>query len=172
MNKSLSVGVSAAAVLTLVCGGNSLAADPQKIGYVNIREVFDNYEKTKELEKHLDQEKEGKQDVRNKQLSEIERLRDELELLSEKGKEEKQKIIDGKINKLREFDLETRTDLMQQRDEMVRELLEEVENAIKDYGEKEGYRLIFSERAVLFGTEGDDLTEKITAVLNKKYKKK
>lgn len=149
----------------------ALAAE-DKMGYVDIAKVFDEYGKTKESDKMLEEKGNKKQAERDKMVEEVRKLKDELELLSDKGKEEKQVQIDDKIKKLQDFDRQTRDDLRRERDTAAREIFKEIEKVIQGIGEKEGYNIIINERALVYATKDANLTDKVLEALNKQYTKK
>ena len=91
-------------------------------------------------------------------------------LLSDSSKKEKQAVLDEKIKELQEFDEETRGELRQDRDEMVRDVLREIDDVIQEYGEKNGYTVILNDRVLLYGNEAIDITQDIIDLLNKKKK--
>ena len=147
-----------------------LAAD--KIGYVDLARVFDEYEKTKSFDKSLEVKGAGKQADRDKMVAEVKKLRDEAELLGAKAKEDKQAVIDDKIKALQEFDRVTRDSLRKERDVMVRDILKEIETILQDFGKTQGYGYIFNDRVLVYKSEGNDLTNQVIKVLNDSYAKK
>lgn len=147
------------------------AEEAGKIGYIDLSRVFDQYQKTIDYDKELEKKGDKKQAEREKRVSQIKRLRDELELLSEKGREKKQKQIDNEVKELQDFDLATRTDLKKERDKVVREILEEIDKVIQEYGRKEGYFLILNDRVLLFGDKQAELSDEVLKILNQRYKK-
>jgi outer membrane protein len=149
----------------------SAKEEGKKIGYVDLSRVFDQYQKTIDYDKELEKKGDKKQSEREKKVSEIKRLKEELELLSEKGKKEKQDEIDRKIKELQDFDLATRTDLKRERARVVREILKEIDKVVQEYGKNKGYFLILNDRVLLYGDEQFDLTDEIIKILNEKYKK-
>lgn len=150
---------------------NSAFAAGEKIAYMDLAKIFDEYNKTKDLDKQLESKGTAKQAERDKLVAEIKKLKDELELMSEKGKEAKQAAIDEKIKKLQDFDRESRDALRKERDDMARLILKEIKDSIDEVGKKEAYILILDSRAILYGKEGDDLTNSILKMLNDKYAK-
>lgn len=148
---------------------NCLFADAEeiKIGYVNLGKTFDEYKKTQQDEKSLETKGDKKEKERQELVDEIKELKDEMVLLSNKGKEEKQSIIDEKIRNLQEFDKETRDELMQERDDMVRDILRKIDKVIQDYGKKNGYTVILNDRMLVYGKETIDITQDIVDILNK-----
>lgn len=168
-------------VAALILGSSMMAQSPSgmlalaagdKIGYVDVAKVFDEYGKTKDSDKMLEDKGSKKQTERDKMVEEVRKLKDELELLSDKGKEEKQIQIDEKIKKLQDFDRQTRDDLRRERDTAAREIFKEIEKVIQGIGEKEGYNIIINERALVYATKDANLTDKVLEALNKQYTKK
>lgn len=149
----------------------SCAQQTQKIGYINLSKVFDEYNKTKDQDKILEEKGKTKEAERDKIVAEIKKMKDEMELLSDNAKQKKQDQIDEKLKKLQEFDTTTRTDLRKQRDEMVRDILKEIDKVIQEHGKKEGFTLILNDRALLYGREQLDITGEVLGILNSSYKK-
>ena len=105
-------------------------------------------------------------------VNEIKDLKEEIALLSDKGKEEKQSVIDDKIKTLQEFDKELRNALREERDEALKDILREIDKIIQDYGKKHGYTAILNDRVLVYGNEAIDITQDIIDILNKDYKKR
>jgi outer membrane protein len=142
------------------------AAAGLKVGYLDVGKVFDEYKKTKDQDSLLEKDTKVKQADRDKLVSEITRLRDEMELLSEKGKQDKQVIIDEKVKKLQEFDRAAKTDLKKKRDDMVTDILKDIDKVVQAYGKKEGYDMIFNDKVIVYKTDGMDITNDIIKILN------
>lgn len=141
----------------------------EKIAYVDVAKVFDAYEKTKSQDSILEEQGVAKQAEREEKVKEVRRLKDELFLLSDDKKEEKQNAIDEKIKALQDFELQVRKDLGKKRDEIVKEILKDIDETIKDYGLKQGYDFIVNERALLYSTSKADVTDAVLETLNSKY---
>ena len=150
----------------------AMAAAADKIGYVDLARVFDEYQKTKEFDKSLESKGAAKQADRDKMVADVKKLRDEAELLSAKAKDDKQAVIDEKIKALQDFDRTTRDALRKERDGMVRDILKEIEVIIQDFGKAQGYGYIFNDRVLVFKNEQNDLTAQVIKVLNENYAKK
>ena len=147
-------------------------AGQDKIGYVDLAKVFDEYQKTKQFDKSLEAKGASKQTERDAMVAGIKKLRDEAELLSAKAKEDKQAAIDEKIKALQEYDRTTRDGLRRERDGMVRDILKEIEVVIQDFGKSQGYSYIFNDRVLVYKVEGSDLTNQVIKSLNDSYAKK
>ncbi|MFH0771161.1 MAG: OmpH family outer membrane protein [Candidatus Omnitrophota bacterium] len=150
---------------------NCVFAAGEKIAYMDLGKIFDDYNKTKDFDKELEKKSDFKQAERDKLVAEIKKLKDEIDLMSDKAKEPKQAAIDDKIKKLQDFDRDTRDALRKERDDMARRILKEIKDVIDGLGKKEGYSLILDSRAVLYGAEGDDLTNSVSNDLNDRYSK-
>jgi len=144
-------------------------AAEMKIGFLDVAKVFDEYKKTKEQDASLEAQAKLKQADRDKLVSEITRLRDELELLSEKGKQDKQAVIDEKVKKLQEYDTVTRNDLRKKRDNMVADILKEIDAVVQDYGKKQGFDIILNDKVLVYKKENLDVTADILKTLNSQY---
>lgn len=145
------------------------APQAQKYAYVDLGKLFDEYGKTKDSDAVLEKKGTDKQTERDKKIENIKKLRGELELMSEKGKEEKQGQIDEAVKSLQEFDRATRDDLKRERDNMVRDILKEIDTVVQSYGQKEGYAIIFNDRGLLYADKSMDITDAILKILNDQY---
>lgn len=142
-------------------------AKEYKIGYVDLAKVFDEYKKTKESEKSLEEKGKAKEAERKKLVDELKKLKDEQALLSEKGKAEKQKIVDDKIKILQDFDRLVRDELMKERNDRLAAIMKDIEGVVTAYAKESGYDLIVNSRALLYGSEQYDLTKEVLSRLNK-----
>lgn len=140
-----------------------------KVGYVDMQKIFNEYKKTKEAESDLESKGKVKTEEREKMVEDIRRLKDEIELLSDKNKEKKQNEIDGKIQQLQEFDRKARGELLQEREDVLREITKDIDRVIQNYGKKHDYDIIFNrDKRVLLYDKGDaDITESVLRELNK-----
>ncbi len=150
----------------------AIAENSGKIGYIDLSKAFDEYQKTKDFDKELEGKGDTKQQEREKVVQDIRKMREELELLNKTAREKKETDIEAKIKSLQEFDQEAKTDLTKERDNMVKDILKEMSDVIKEYGGKNGYSIIVNDRVLLYGNSGMDLTNEIIKILNDKYNKK
>jgi outer membrane protein len=144
----------------------------EKLGYVNLSAIFNAYTKTKEYDKILEAEQKKYEEERQKKAEEIKKLQDKLSLLNEKQRAKKKDEVEEKIKSFQEFDMERRQDLRRERDEKMKEILQDIERAIRQYAEKEGYTLVFNDRVLVYQAKEYDLTDKIIEIVNNNYKRK
>ncbi|MDP8217918.1 MAG: OmpH family outer membrane protein [Candidatus Theseobacter exili] len=158
-------------VICLAAGKSVIGAET-KMGYVDVEKVFNEYEYTKSEDSKLKESGRQKAQERDTMVSEIKRLKEEGELLSESASQEKQLVIDDKIKDLKDFDQQIRTELRNERDKLLREIFDNIRIIIEEYGKKNGYTFIFNEKALLYKVDSYDLTDEIIKVLNKQYSEK
>ena len=149
-----------------------LEAQEMKIAAIDLSRAFDGFQKTKDAEKTLEAEGGKKKEERDKRVEEIKRLKGELELLNDKGKTEKQALIDQKVQELQGFDREVQTSLRRERDRVIQEILKEIDGVIGAYGKDHGYALLLNDRALLYRTKELDVTDEIITILNQGYQNK
>ena len=157
-------------VFFIFASGLAIAESQGKIGYIDLSKAFDEYQKTKDFDKELEGKGDMKQKDREKVVQDIRKMREELELMNKNSREKKEADIESKIKSLQDFDQEAKTDLTKERDNMVKDILKEMSDVIKEYGEKNGYSIIVNDRVLLYGDSGMDLTNEIIKILNDKYK--
>ena len=168
MRKCVAVAVAAVFAVGLFIGvASDVCAKEYKIAYVDLAKVFDEYKKTKDSEKRLEEKGKGKEADRTKMVDELRRLKDEQALLSEKAKAEKQVVIDNKIKALQDFDRITRDELVKERNDMLGGILKDIEGIVTEYAKGNGYDMVFNSRMLLYGGEQYDLTSEVLTRLNK-----
>lgn len=142
-----------------------------KIGMVRVSKIFDAYERTKSSESQLETLSKSKQAEREQLVSEIKGMRDELVLLNEQARAEKQKAIEEKLKALAGFDQEAKESLRKKRDDALKGIFDEIEAAVKAYAKENGFTVVLNDQAVLYGVESIDVTDQVLAILNEKYAK-
>jgi outer membrane protein len=149
--------------------GSAYAAD--KFAYVDLTKIFSEYTKTKDYDKVLGDKQNAYESERDKMVAEVKGFQDKLNLLSDKDKEAKKGELENKIKNLQEFDRQKQGDLRKEQDERMKELLKDINEAIKQHAEKEGYTMVFNDRVLVYQDKSLDITDKIVAIVNKGSKK-
>ena len=142
-----------------------------KVAYVDVGEVFDNYQRTKDQDLVLKTAGEAKEKERNDLMGKIRSMEDELALLAADARAVKQEQLIEKKRQLEDFDRNVRQQLAEQRDKVVREIFQEIDVIIQDFSAKGGYDMIFNKRVLLAQKKNFDITAQVSAELAKKYKK-
>lgn len=156
------------AFLVWVASSASVVSADVKFATMDLSRAFDEYRKTKESDKILEAKGNEKKAERDKKVNEVKKLKGELDLLNDEGKQEKQAIIDQKVKELQEFDREVRDTLRGERDQMVRDILKDIEQVLQNYGSEQGYTFILNDRVLLYKDKSLDVTEEVIKRLNKK----
>lgn len=145
-----------------------------KIGYVDVLMLFNEYDKTKDYESMLEGKKQerAKENKLEVKKEEIIKMQDKLELLKDKELEKQREKIKEAMIKYRTLENKILTELRKESDEKMKEILDDVEKAIKDYSKKNGFGLVLRKSAILYGEGGKDLTDTLLGLLNKQYNKK
>ena len=146
-------------------------AAEMKVAYVDVGEVFDNYQKTKDQDLVLKTAGEAKEKERNDLAGAIRSMEDEIALLAADARAKKQEVLIEKKRQLEDFDRNVRQQLAEQRDKVVREIFQEIDVIVQDLSTKGGYDMIFNKRVLLAQKKSFDITAQVSAELAKKYKK-
>ncbi|MGB3114490.1 MAG: OmpH family outer membrane protein [Candidatus Omnitrophota bacterium] len=144
-----------------------IAAQEGKIGYVDLRKAFYEYEKTKTFEDELNKITDDRQKDRNTKVEKVTKLRDEMELSSGSARNNKQKQVEDAITDLNEFDLETRQMLLNKKNDMFRQVIDDIQKVVEDIGKKGNYDFVLDSRNIMYSQEKFDLTEEVIKRLNK-----
>jgi len=140
----------------------------EKFAYVDLGRIFSEYSKTKDYDKVLSAKEGVYNTEREKKLTEIKQFQDKMNLLSDKEKETKKADLEAKIKTLQEFDRDQQTELRKEQSEKLKEISKDIEDAIKQYAEKEGYTFVFDDRILVYQTKSLDITQKIMDILTNK----
>lgn len=145
----------------------SMAHAAGKVGYVDLRRAFNEYEDAVERQEELDVLTEQLQQERNRMVSDITQQRDRAEMLSGEAREQAYAEIDQKLLQLQQFDHEKRQELLNQKNEMFREVVEDIERVVTSIGSEEGYDYILDSRYMMYARDGLDLTDTVLRQLNR-----
>lgn len=140
-----------------------------KSAYVDVAKVFDEYQKTKDNDQTLQADGKKKEMERDTLVHEIRQMKDELALLRDDAKAKKQQAMDAKIKALQDFDQGARQELGEKRNEVVRAIFKDIDDAVQRYGQRKGLDLIFNERALVYHNAQNDITKEIIDEINKDY---
>ncbi len=156
----------------LIIVGNTAFAQ-QKIGHINSAELLSSMGEAKSAEKQLEA---YTVKLDNQYKSKLKTFESEYKAVQAKaqkgeysGKElaEQEKRFVNKEKEIKKFELEAQQKVMKKRDELLKPILQRVENAIKSVGKSGGYAYILdtSLGAILFAKDTEDVTAKVKAKL-------
>jgi outer membrane protein len=156
------------ALICIVGVGAILSLSPQvraeseiqeKIAYVNMQKIFDNYPKDKiETTKAETQLKKEGQNLQKKLETELKQK------LNQVTGEDKQKLIDQYNQKLKQLEQQ-----LNQRYQklVVKPILAEIDDMIKEIAAEEDIAIVLNKEVVMYG--GHDLTPKVLEKINAKF---
>ena len=163
------VKVFSALVIAFAVALPGAYAKELKMGQVDLRRAFYEYEKSKTFDKQMNDVTAKKTEERNKKVEEIKKMKEAVDLLNNDAKAAKQKEIDAKITALAEFDRTVRQELVTKKDEMFREVIGDIQKVVDAIGKQDGYDFVLDSRSVMYSANGgNDITEKVLLELNKK----
>jgi len=142
-----------------------------KICLRGLKPPFGEYGKTKDYDKTLNEKQNAYRTEIDNKTNEVKQFQDKVNLLSDKEKEAKKAEFETKVKGLQDFERQKLTDLRKEQDERMKEIFKDIEDAVKQYAEKEGYTLVFNDRVFVYQTKNMDITDKVMDILNKGYKK-
>ena len=150
--------------------GVAEAAD--KFAYVDLSRTFSEYSKTKGYDKALSDKEKAYTDERDKKVAELKALQDKFNLLNDKERDAKKGELETKMKAFQDSDRQKQEDLRKEQDEKMKEILKDIETAVKKYAEKEGYTMVFNDRVLVYQNKALEITNQIIDDLNKAGKGK
>jgi len=141
------------------------AAD--KLAYIDLSRTFSEYNKTKGYDKTLSDKEKAYTEERDKKVADLKAFQDKLNLLNDKEREAKKDDLAAKVKAFQDYDRQKQTELRKEQDERMKEILKDIEGAVKKYSEKEGYTFVFNDRVLVYQNKSMDITNQIVDILNK-----
>jgi len=148
----------------------SSAQAADKFGYIDLSRTFSEYNKTKTFDKVLSDKEKVYTDERDKKVADLKSLQDKMSLLNDKEREAKSAEMQTKVKAFQEYDNQKQADLKKEQDAKMKEILKDIEDAVKKYSEKEGYTMVFNDRVLVYQTKSMEITSQIIAILNSSSK--
>lgn len=163
--------------LTLIVGVISyLSLYDQKVVYVDANKLINGYQRMVDARSDY----QGKVNIWKSNIdtlsSELTRKIKEFEKdkprMTLREIEVTQELIATKENQFREFQQAMNIKAQKEDEEMTKKIVDEINNYLKQYGEKHGYAIIFAATSygnIAYAKEGLDLTDQILKELNQAY---
>ncbi|MDD5556613.1 MAG: OmpH family outer membrane protein [bacterium] len=164
-------GGRAAAWAAAIVACAQVCAAAGKIGFVDMEKVFERYQKTVDLKARLTQEGKERIAERKVMVEEINRLKDEADLLRDEAKRGKEAVIDEKVKALYGFEEKVKREALQKQARLQDEIIGEIRGAIAEVGSGDGYDALFTFTGDDVGYHAVrlDVTDKVLNLLNRKY---
>jgi len=158
--------------IVLAWGSRAALAAEGSYAFVDVAKVVEEYQKTKDNDNSFQALGKQKEDERQILVKEVKQMKDELALLADDAKAKKQEGIDEKVRTLQDFDQVTQRDLTQQRNKILKEIFQDIDDTVQRYGERKAVDFIFNERVLVYHNPKFDVTQDILTELNSNYSKK
>ncbi len=162
-------------LMMVLCGAflglfilTGLAQAADKFAYIDLSRAFSEYNKTKDYDKKLTDKENNYVAERDKKLGEFNTLKDKFALLSDKDKEAKKSELEAKAKALKDFVNQRETELRKDQEDKMKDILKDIQDAVKEYSEKSGITLVFNDRVLVYQTKAMDITANVIDILNKK----
>jgi outer membrane protein len=170
-------------VVALLTAASVAMAAGGKIAYVDTQVVFDKTKLGKKYQGILKEYYESRKKILDLDADEIQKLRDDYQkqsaVLKPEARKEKEESIGKKIADFEKKRNEFNGELSKKNEELSSEFNQEMMKILKDIAKKEKISLVLNRTinvaqkgeipSVLYGDEDLDLTEKITAEMDKLY---
>lgn len=150
------------------------AAQPVRIGLVDVQQVLNQSQKGMAVKQKLDQDRAVRQKELDARQQEVVKLQAELEkqapVLSEQAKREKSEAIQRKVRDARRIAEDANRDFEKRVREAEMDITREIFGVIQEYGKDQGYTVILERSTVVFGAPAIDLTAEIIKRYDSKQK--
>lgn len=170
-------GAALAAMLWLLLLGwtePGWAAQPIRIGVVDIQQVLNQSQKGTGVRQKLDQERAVRQKDLDARQQEVAKLQGDLEkqgpLLSDQAKRERSEAIERKVRDARRLMEDANREFEKQVREAELNITREIFAVIQEYGKDQGYSLILERSTLIFSAPAVDLTAEIIKRYDAKQK--
>jgi len=164
MRKAAVVVLGVFLSLTLLMG---IVQAADKLGYIDLSRTFNEYNKTKGYDKTLSDKEKVYTDERDKKVADLKAFQDKLSLLNDKEREAKGTELQNKVKSFQDYDRQKQAELKKEQEEKMKEILKDIEEAVKKYSEKEGYTFVFNDRVLVYQNKTMDITNQVIEILNK-----
>lgn len=153
-----------------------IATSPKqvKLGYIDIKTVFDDFNLKKELEKDLLKTKNQRDRLLDSLSNNLQVLAANLELKENPTQEE---VFD--FERRREHFITQKEQFQKENEELTaqydQQILTQLNQYVKQYGEENGYNYIFGNEGnglLMYAPEAENITEEVVEYLNNKYEGK
>jgi outer membrane protein len=154
------------------------AAEPIKIGYVDMQKALNLCEAGKDAKKTITEEVDKMQKSFTGKQRELEKLKEDLEkkgsVLSESVRREKEKDYQTKLRDMQRLQRDYEEDLRRKDREYTDRILRELEIIVKKLGEEGKYTMILerNQPAVVYISGTLEITDEVIKIADKNFKKK
>ncbi len=147
--------------------------------YVDVNKLIEGYKRTKvakaEFEKKANMMKTNVDSLLTGWQNELKSYEKERSSLSDKELKLKQELLSNKQQQINGYQEAIQKQIQEEDKKMTQTVINDINDYVKEYGKKEGYKIIFGASgggSIMYGDEAADLTEEVLKGLNAEYEKK
>ncbi len=161
------IGWIALVTAAVLLGGIARAAEPVKIGVVDLQRCLNESRMGRKYKAEFTAEADRRKAELEKEEATLKTLREEIEkqglVLSETARAEKEREYKEKLAAFKKRFQESQQALQRKDQELTRRILKDLQGVIRKLGETEGYTLILErqEGGVLFAPKAVDVTDEV-----------
>jgi len=150
-----------------------MAAQAQKIAYVDLQKALNLSAAGKEAKEKIKAEVQGYDGEVQKRQEELKKLKEDLEkqamLLSEEARNAKERDYQQKVKEYQRFTKDIQESLQQMDTDFTRKILEDLLKVAQDYGKSQNYTMILekTESSIVYADEEIDITDEVIKAFDK-----
>jgi len=159
------VVLGAGLALSVVWAAAGWAAQPIKVGVVDVQQILNQSQRGQVLKQKLEQERTGRQKELDTRQQELVKLQAEYEkqapVLSEQAKREKKESLDRRVRDARRVAEDANRDFEKKVREAEMETTREIFAIIQEYGKDQGFSLVLERSSLIFSAASVDVTSEV-----------
>jgi outer membrane protein len=146
-------------------GGVAWAAQPIRVGVVDVQQILNQSQRGQVLKQKLEQERTGRQKELDARQQELVKLQSEYEkqspVLSEQAKREKKESLERRVRDARRVAEDANRDFEKKVRDAEMETTREIFAVIQEYGKDQGFSLILERSSLIFSAASVDVTSEV-----------
>ena len=147
--------------------------------YVDVNKLLDGYKRTKIVKAEFDEKaktmKANVDSLLADWQNELKTYEKERSGLSTKELELKQQLLSNKQQQINNYQQAVQKQLVEEDKKVTQTVINDINDFVKEYGKKKGYKVIFGATGngtIMYGEDGADLTEEVLTQLNAEFEGK
>ncbi|MGS2765195.1 OmpH family outer membrane protein [Sinomicrobium sp. M5D2P9] len=177
--KKLLLPLSVLAIILSVCSfGWSVLSVPDLV-YVDVNKLLDGYKRSKVEREKFNQKatalKANVDSLVTDWQKELKKYEKERASMSKKELELQQELLSGKQQQVNNYQQAIQRQIQEEDQKMTQTVINDINDYVKEFGKKKGYRIIFGASGggnIMYADDAADLTEEVLDGLNGEYGKK
>lgn len=143
-----------------------------RVAVVNVQQVLQQSPRVAALSKKLEADfKDRQTQISDQQKSlqdEMDKFKKDSPTMSQKDRDSMQKKITNDRSELVKKVVAYQQDLQKEQNKIMQGILNDLNTIVSDLAKKQSYSLVLDAQAVVFASDGSDLTKEVSAAFNKK----